>query len=334
MIIPKGVFDSIDVAGFDLSRSWIWSDKDVYTISYNTVLVQPISMEIMDLADLRWLDTQATVTVRESTDPMSRVLWSGILNLDTDPEGSGSEVTSIVPPALMTATGTSTVTLAWSGPGTNIVLDDGSVVPEAALIPPKSYYYSTLPATISNSTTQTSLVIGIIESLPTDQAPGSPIAIKGNGTVKWNALSDYITWTFGLGANTLSTFTIVGTDLKVASALSTYMWELDAQINFLSVNVTNANVQIVGTLKVYDDYVVLEIPINTTIVMDTTVNNQFNLQVQWSAASVNNVFVADWIKIFAMSVTYGATTGPSSNYDGGQANTIYGSALLINGGNA
>jgi hypothetical protein len=330
MILPAGVIQSLNDNGKNPVGGTITADQDIWSIDYSQLLDQPIYIAADTLNELRFLATSTTLTILK---PDGSFLWAGFCELVADPV-SWTGVTEIIPPALMTATGSTVVTLAWDGSGSNIVLDDGSTIPESSLTPPKSYYYSTLPATISNSTTQTSLVIGIIESLPTDQAPGSPIAIKGNGTVKWNALSDYITWTFGLGANTLSTFTIVGTDLKVASALSTYMWELDAQINFLSVNVTNANVQIVGTLKVYDDYVVLEIPINTTIVMDTTVNNQFNLQVQWSAASVNNVFVADWIKIFAMSVTYGATTGPSSNYDGGQANTIYGSALLINGGNA
>jgi hypothetical protein len=348
MILDNGCIRSIDAAGIDLDGSWLLSTVDVYAIDYSTVLEQPINLVGDTLTALRFKAAPTTITIWDTVTCSNRVLWMGTNYLAPDPvptvpDGGTGTVTSVgisVSGPLGTSgpnpiTGAGTIAIGWTGTGTNLVLDNGTVIPESSFLPPTCYYYSTLPTTVANTVTSTTLVPGITAFQITDQVPGSPVRITGNGTIRWNSLADYITWTFVDGSTTLATFTIVGTDLKVGSALTPYMWELDLQINYLTAQSSTASVQLIGTLTVYDDYVVLPISINTTTVVDTTPINTLHVNVQWSTANANDIFVADYFKVAQNSVTAGATiTAPSVDYDGGQANSIYGGAIVINGGNA
>ena len=328
-MIPSGVVQSLDANGKNPVGCTLTSTSDVWSINYDQLLLQPIFIAANTLNELRFLATSTTITILNQD---GSFCWAGFCDLVPDPIG-WTGVETIVPPALMTATGSEVVTLAWDGPGTNLVLDNGSVIPESSVLPPTNYYNSTLPITIANSTTLTTLVPGIIPFQITDQIPGSPVSIKGSGTLQWNSLSDYVTFVITDGGVTLATWTIIGADLKVASTLSNYIWELDIQLNYITIQSSTASIQLIGTITVYDDFVILPISLNTTTTIDTTIINQLNITTQWNAANVNDIFVADFIRVSMNSVTAGATiTVPNINIDGGQPDSIYGGSTPINGG--
>lgn len=346
MILDNGCIRSIDAAGIDLDGAWLVSTVDAYAIDYSTVLEQPINLVGDTLTALRFKAAPTTITIWDTVTCSNRVLWMGTNYLAPDPvptvpDGGTGTVTSVglsVTGPLGTSgpnpiTGAGTIAIGWTGTGTNLVLDNGSVIPESSVLPPTCYYYSTFPATVANTVTSTTLVPGIAAFQITDQVPGSPVRITGSGTIQWNSLANYLTWTFVDGSTTLATFTVVGTDLKVGSILSSYMWELDLQINYLTAQSATASVQLIGTLTIYDDYVVLPISTNTTTTVDTTPTNILHATVQWSAANANDIFIADYFKVAQNSITAGATiTPPSTNYDGGQFDSVYGGAITVNGG--
>lgn len=85
MVIPQGVIESIDTNNVEISSGWLWCSIDVYSVDYNTVLSQPISVEAVVLNELRFMDETATLTIRRTTSATSTVLWSGDIITEEDP---------------------------------------------------------------------------------------------------------------------------------------------------------------------------------------------------------------------------------------------------------
>jgi len=85
MIIPAGVIESIDTNSVDVSSGWLWASSDVYSMDYNTVLAQPISVEAVVLNELRFLVDDLTLSIRRTVSPTSQVLWSGDIVTEPDP---------------------------------------------------------------------------------------------------------------------------------------------------------------------------------------------------------------------------------------------------------
>ena len=85
MIIPQGVIESIDTNNVEISAGWLWCSVDVYSMDYNTVLSQPISVEAVVLNELRFLADTATLTIRRTSVTTSGVLWSGDIETEPDP---------------------------------------------------------------------------------------------------------------------------------------------------------------------------------------------------------------------------------------------------------
>lgn len=85
MVIPQGVVESIDTNNVEISSGWLWCSVDVYSMDYNTVLSQPISVEAVVLNELRFLADTATLTIRRTSATTSGVLWSGDIETEPDP---------------------------------------------------------------------------------------------------------------------------------------------------------------------------------------------------------------------------------------------------------
>lgn len=85
MVIPQGVIESIDTNNVEISSGWLWCSVDVYSMDYNTVLSQPISVEAVVLNELRFLADTATLTIRRTSATTSGVLWSGDIETEPDP---------------------------------------------------------------------------------------------------------------------------------------------------------------------------------------------------------------------------------------------------------
>ena len=90
MIIPAGVIESIDTNSVDISSGWLWASSDVYSMDYNTVLAQPISVEAVVLNELRFLVDELTLSIRRNVSPTSQVLWSGDIVTEPDPTCNAS----------------------------------------------------------------------------------------------------------------------------------------------------------------------------------------------------------------------------------------------------
>ena len=85
MKLSDEVIASINENGVNVSSAWMWADVDVYNISYGNALVQPISVEAATLNDFRFYDSAGTITVRQTNDPTSDVVWSGYVDFAEDP---------------------------------------------------------------------------------------------------------------------------------------------------------------------------------------------------------------------------------------------------------
>lgn len=85
MIIPQSVIESIDTNNIEISAGWIRCDSDIYSMDYNTVLTQPVSVEAVVLNELRFLAAEITLTIRKTTSATSTVLWAGDVITEEDP---------------------------------------------------------------------------------------------------------------------------------------------------------------------------------------------------------------------------------------------------------
>lgn len=93
MVIPSGVIESIDTNTVEISSGWLWASVDVYSLDYNYVLSQPISIEAVALNELRFLTETATLTIRSNSVDTSGVLWAGDIETEPDPfVEAGSDV--------------------------------------------------------------------------------------------------------------------------------------------------------------------------------------------------------------------------------------------------
>lgn len=88
MMLPAGVVQSIDANTVNLDQAWIFADQDIWSQDYAEVLLQPISIEAVDINDLRFKATEVVLEIRATTDPTSAVIWSGYAETVADPSGS------------------------------------------------------------------------------------------------------------------------------------------------------------------------------------------------------------------------------------------------------
>lgn len=88
MMLPAGVVQSIDANTVNLDQAWIYADQDIWSQDYSEVLLQPISIEAVDINDLRFQAAEVVISIRANPDPMSQVLWSGWCETVADPSGS------------------------------------------------------------------------------------------------------------------------------------------------------------------------------------------------------------------------------------------------------
>lgn len=88
MMLPAGVVQSIDANTVNLDQAWIYADQDIWSQDYAEVLLQPISVEAVDINDLRFKATEVVLEIRATTDPTSQVLWSGWCETVDDPSGA------------------------------------------------------------------------------------------------------------------------------------------------------------------------------------------------------------------------------------------------------
>lgn len=95
MKLSDDVIASINENGVDVSSAWMWADADIYNIGYGAVLAQPVSVEAATLNDFRFLAETGTITVRQTIDPDSRVVWSGYVEMVSDPAGDVPETVAV-----------------------------------------------------------------------------------------------------------------------------------------------------------------------------------------------------------------------------------------------
>lgn len=89
MILPAGVQQSITKNNIDISTGWMFASFPIWNLDYSAQRPQPVSMEAVPLADLRFLDPTVTLVIRQSASPTSLVLWSGVAVMDDDTSGGG-----------------------------------------------------------------------------------------------------------------------------------------------------------------------------------------------------------------------------------------------------
>lgn len=85
MRISNGVILSINENAVDISSGWLWSTAEVYSLDYQHVLVQPVSVEAVVLNELRFLANTTTLTIRAEAEDGSMVLWAGEVDTEPDP---------------------------------------------------------------------------------------------------------------------------------------------------------------------------------------------------------------------------------------------------------
>lgn len=193
MIANAGVVQSISANLIDTSGGWLWSTADVYSQDYAQVLAQPISVEVNDVSELRFLAAETTLTIRQSPVPTSLVLWSGVAVTVPDPQPDDEyrgTVTSVglVPPALMVSTGgpitdAGAITLMWHGSPLDLVLADGSTYALADIVtPPHNSLTGRGVADAHPMSAITGLVSMFGNYLPLAAGPSSPLAGTLHGT--------------------------------------------------------------------------------------------------------------------------------------------------------
>ena len=89
MILPPGVYQSIDKNGIEIGEGWVFSTLPIWAPGYSQELDQPVSLSAVDLEGLRFVGAKTTITIRQSREATSLVLWSGIATLIDDPTGGG-----------------------------------------------------------------------------------------------------------------------------------------------------------------------------------------------------------------------------------------------------
>jgi hypothetical protein len=78
MRINPDIINSISDNIIDISSSWAWVDVLAYSPRYTETFTQPISLEATTLDFCRFKEPVCTITIRETADPTSPILWSGI----------------------------------------------------------------------------------------------------------------------------------------------------------------------------------------------------------------------------------------------------------------
>ena len=85
MRINPDCINSISDNKIDISSAWAWVDVLAYSPRYTETFNQPISMEATTLDFCRFKEAICTITIRETSDPTSKILWTGIsYNIDDD----------------------------------------------------------------------------------------------------------------------------------------------------------------------------------------------------------------------------------------------------------
>jgi len=89
MILPPGVYQSIDKNEIEIGEGWLYSSLSIWTVTYAQELDQPVSVSAVGLSDLRFLGEKTTIVIRQEPDDMSAVIWSGVAKLIADPTSGG-----------------------------------------------------------------------------------------------------------------------------------------------------------------------------------------------------------------------------------------------------
>lgn len=93
MRINPDIINSISDNKIDISSAWAWVDVLTYSPRYTETFNQPISVESTTMDFFRFKEPICTITIRETPDPNSTLLWTGI-SYNIEDDGNATNGTS------------------------------------------------------------------------------------------------------------------------------------------------------------------------------------------------------------------------------------------------
>ena len=174
-----------------------------------------------------------------------------------------------------------------------------------------AYYVAGAPLTIANTTANTSLVPSITPLAVAAQNLGNVINLELDGTIAFASLYDYVTWNWKLGNTVLATHTTVGTDMTSAVINTAYPWTFNGRIVPQAANGSSVTVALIGQMQIFVPGDLVTVSINTTGTVNTTIQNTFNVLVQWNSAATNDSFICSDVSVTQSSSTLTAIVGPA-----------------------
>lgn len=93
MLVNPDCIQSINENLTEMSGAWCWTSVDTYAPRYTEILQNPISLEAVTINYFHFKEPICTITIRETPDPNSTLLWTGI-SYNIEDDGNATNGTS------------------------------------------------------------------------------------------------------------------------------------------------------------------------------------------------------------------------------------------------
>ena len=90
-----------------------------------------------------------------------------------------------------------------------------------------------------------------------------------------------------------------------------YPWTFNGRLVPQAANGASVSVALIGQLQVFIPNDTVSVSVNTIGIVNTTIQNTFNVLVQWDTAAVNNSFVRTDVAVTQSTSTLAALVGPA-----------------------
>jgi len=155
-------------------------------------------------------------------------------------------------------------------------------------------YVSTVPVTVLNTTTLSQIING---SAPVTQYTGNITNVIADGIVEFSNLAHSIDVEFLVGASSMITFSISGSDIPGGVITTEYHWSLDLRLAPQNGPTSSATMNMFGAFSITGPSGKVVKDCGEAVTVNSTILNTFSFTVQWSNASATNIFTASSVAV-------------------------------------